>query len=118
MNDVKHFINGQYVGSASGQLFDNVNPANGELISRVHEAGREEVDAAVKAARAALHGPWGRMTLDERIRILHKVADGINARFEEFLEAECRDTGKPRSMASHIDTVSYTHLTLPTICSV
>ena len=103
MNDVKHFINGQYVGSASGQLFDNVNPANGELISRVHEAGREEVDAAVKAASAALHGPWGRMTLDERTRILHKVADGINARFEEFLEAECRDTGKPRSMASHID---------------
>lgn len=103
MNEIKHFINGQYIGSASGQLFDNVNPANGELISRVHEAGREEVNAAVKAARAALHGPWGRMTLDERTRILHKVADGINARFEEFLEAECRDTGKPRSMASHID---------------
>ena len=103
MNEVKHFINGHYVGSASGSVFDNINPANGKVISQVHEAGREEVDAAVKAARAALHGPWGRMTLDERTRILHKVADGINARFEEFLEAECRDTGKPRSMASHID---------------
>ncbi|WP_163650725.1 2-hydroxymuconic semialdehyde dehydrogenase [Modicisalibacter sp. 'Wilcox'] len=103
MKDIKHYINGQYVGSASGKLFDNVNPATGKVISKVHEAGREEVDAAVKAARAALNGPWGRMTLEERTRILHKVADGITARFDEFLEAECLDTGKPKSMASHID---------------
>jgi aminomuconate-semialdehyde/2-hydroxymuconate-6-semialdehyde dehydrogenase len=103
MKEIKHYINGQYVASASGKLFDNVNPANGKVIAKVHEGGREEVDAAVKAARAALKGPWGRMTLDERTRILHRVADGINERFEEFLEAECLDTGKPESLASHID---------------
>ncbi|WP_421858777.1 2-hydroxymuconic semialdehyde dehydrogenase [Marinobacter salarius] len=103
MKDIKHYINGQYVGSASGKLFDNVNPANGKVISKVHEAGRDEVDAAVKAAKAALRGPWGKMTLEERTGILHKVADGINARFDEFLEAECLDTGKPKSLASHID---------------
>ena len=82
MKDIKHYINGQYVGSASGKLFDNVNPANGKVISKVHEAGRDEVDAAVKAAKAALRGPWGKMTLEERTSILHKVADGINARFD------------------------------------
>ncbi|KAA0696206.1 2-hydroxymuconic semialdehyde dehydrogenase [Halopseudomonas laoshanensis] len=103
MKDIKHFINGEYVGSASGKTFDNVNPANGRVLSRVHEAGREEVNAAVNAARAAFNGPWGRMTVDQRTEILHKVADGINARFEEFLDAECQDTGKPRSLASHID---------------
>lgn len=103
MKEIKHYINGQYVASASGKLFDNVNPANGKVIAKVHEGGREEVDAAVRAARAALKGPWGRMTLDERTRILHRVADGINERFEEFLEAECLDTGKPKSLASHID---------------
>ncbi|WBU41641.1 2-hydroxymuconic semialdehyde dehydrogenase [Marinobacter alkaliphilus] len=103
MKEIKHYINGQYVGSANGKLFDNVNPVNGKVIAKVHEAGRDEVDAAVKAARAALKGPWGKMTLDERTRILHKVADGINDRFDEFLEAECLDTGKPKSMASHID---------------
>lgn len=103
MNEVKHFINGRYIGSASGRVFDNINPTNGKIINRVHEAGREEVDAAVKAARDALQGPWGRMTLEERTQILYRVADGINARFEEFLEAECCDTGKPRSMAGHID---------------
>ena len=69
----------------------------------MHEAGREEVNAAVAAARAALKGPWGKLTVDQRTEILHKVADGINARFEEFLDAECLDTGKPRSLASHID---------------
>tara|TARA_B100000965_G_scaffold333671_1_gene298673 strand:- start:2593 stop:3996 length:1404 start_codon:yes stop_codon:yes gene_type:complete len=84
-------------------MFDNINPATGEVISRVHEAGEAEVDAAVQAARAALKGPWSKMTLDERSKILHAVADGINARFDEFLEAECADTGKPKSLASHID---------------
>ena len=103
MKEVKHYINGQYVGSASGRMFDNINPATGEVISRVHEAGEAEVDAAVQAARAALKGPWSKMTLDERSKILHAVADGINARFDEFLEAECADTGKPKSLASHID---------------
>ena len=103
MKEIKHYINGEYVGSASGRMFDNVNPVNGQLIAQVHEAGREEVDAAVRAARAALKGPWGRMTIDERAAILHRVADGINARFDEFLEAECQDTGKPKAMASHVD---------------
>ena len=103
MKEVKHYINGQYVGSASGRMFDNINPATGEVISQVHEAGEAEVDAAVQAARAALKGPWSKMTLDERSKILHAVADGINARFDEFLEAECDDTGKPKSLASHID---------------
>ena len=103
MKEVKHYINGQYVGSASGRMFDNINPATGEVIRQVHEAGEAEVDAAVKAARAALKGPWSKMTIDQRSKILHAVADGINARFDEFLEAECADTGKPKSLASHID---------------
>lgn len=103
MKEIKHYINGQYVGSAGGRLFDNVNPATGKVIAKVHEAGREEVDAAVQAAKAALRGPWGKMTEDQRGAILHKVADGINARFDEFLDAECLDTGKPKAMASHID---------------
>jgi aminomuconate-semialdehyde/2-hydroxymuconate-6-semialdehyde dehydrogenase len=103
VKEVKHYINGQYVGSASGRMFDNINPATGVVISQVHEAGEAEVDAAVQAARAALKGPWSKMTLDERSKIMHAVADGINARFDEFLEAECADTGKPKSLASHID---------------
>lgn len=103
MQTIKHFINGEFVGSASGKTFANINPATNQQIGTVHEAGRPEVDAAVAAAQAALKGPWGKMPVADRVAILHKIADGINARFDEFLEAECLDTGKPKSLASHID---------------
>ena len=103
MKEIKHFINGEFVGSASGKTFANINPATNQQLGIVHEAGKAEVDQAVAAANAAFKGPWGNMPVAERMAILHKVADGINARFDEFLEAECLDTGKPKSLASHID---------------
>ncbi|NKB35715.1 MAG: 2-hydroxymuconic semialdehyde dehydrogenase [Gammaproteobacteria bacterium] len=98
-----HFINGEFVGSASGKMFDTYNPVTGEVYAQVHEAGREEVDAAVRAASDALKGVWGEMPLEKRLALLYKLADGINARFDDFLQAECLDTGKPYSLASHID---------------
>ncbi|HYH19162.1 MAG TPA: aldehyde dehydrogenase family protein, partial [Azospirillum sp.] len=100
---VLHFINGGYTAGSGARTFENRSPVDGSLISVVHEASRADVDAAVAAARAALTGPWGRMTQEERSAVLHKVADGITRRFDEFLAAECADTGKPRSLASHID---------------
>ncbi|MBF5006990.1 2-hydroxymuconic semialdehyde dehydrogenase [Diaphorobacter caeni] len=101
MKEIRNFINGEYV--ASSRTFDKCSPLTGEVIAKVHEANREQVNAAVAAARAALDGPWGRMTVAERVDKLYALADGINRRFEEFLAAECADTGKPRSLASHID---------------
>lgn len=101
MKQVLNFINGDYV--ASSKHFDKKSPVTGQVIAQVHEASKAEVDAAVAAANAALNGPWGSMTVAERVDRLHAVADGINQRFEEFLAAECADTGKPRSLASHID---------------
>jgi aminomuconate-semialdehyde/2-hydroxymuconate-6-semialdehyde dehydrogenase len=101
MKQILNFINGEY--QATGRSFDKRSPLHGGVIAQVHEAGRAEVDAAVAAARAALDGPWGRMTVAERVEKLYAVADGINKRFDEFLAAECADTGKPRSLASHID---------------
>jgi len=103
MKEYKHFINGQYVASASGKTFENRSPVDDSVIGIIHEAGREEVNAAVEAAQAALKGPWAKLTQAHRISLLNKVAERINARFDEFLEAECRDTGKPKKMASHID---------------
>jgi aminomuconate-semialdehyde/2-hydroxymuconate-6-semialdehyde dehydrogenase len=103
MKEIKHFINGEYVGSASGKTFEDVTPVTGEVIATVHEAGQEEVNQAVQAAKDALAGEWGSLTLQDRVEILYKIADGINARFDDFLEAECLDTGKPYSLARHID---------------
>ena len=101
MKDILNFINGEFV--ATGKWFDNRTPTTNAVVGRVAEAGKAEVDAAVSAARAALKGPWGSMTVAERVKLLEALADEINARFDEFLEAECLDTGKPRSLASHID---------------
>ncbi|MDZ7839578.1 MAG: 2-hydroxymuconic semialdehyde dehydrogenase [Gammaproteobacteria bacterium] len=103
MFEIKHFINGETVGSKSGRTFPDFNPATAEQIGVVDEAGRPEVDQAVAAARAALRGPWGRLAVEERMAMLHRIADRITQRFDEFLEAECLDTGKPASLASHID---------------
>ena len=89
MKEFKHFINGEYQASKAGKTFENRSPVDNSLIGMVHEAGRDEVDAAVQAARAALKGPWGKLTQAKRIELLNRVADRINERFDEFLEAEC-----------------------------
>ena len=101
MKQIQNFINGQFVGA--GKNFEKRSPLTNQVIAQVAEATRDEVDAAVTAARAALKGPWGKMTVAERVDMLYAVANEINNRFDEFLAAECADTGKPRSLASHID---------------
>lgn len=96
-----NFIDNKWVEGV--RTFDNRNPADNSVIGQIHEAGREQVDAAVKAARAALKGPWGQLTIAQRTALLHKVADGIEQRAEEFVAAEISDTGKPHALASHLD---------------
>jgi aminomuconate-semialdehyde/2-hydroxymuconate-6-semialdehyde dehydrogenase len=101
VRQIAHFIDGRFV--PAHRTFEKRSPVDGRLIATVAEAGREEVDAAVRAARAALRGEWGRMDVAKRTALLHAVADGIEARFDEFLEAEVADTGKPVSLARHLD---------------
>jgi aminomuconate-semialdehyde/2-hydroxymuconate-6-semialdehyde dehydrogenase len=103
MQPIQHFINGQLLASQSGRSFEKRSPLTGGLLAQVAEAGRPEVDAAVAAAQAALHGPWGRMATAERVELLHAVANEITRRFDDFLAAEVADTGKPVSLARHID---------------
>ncbi|MGX1096038.1 2-hydroxymuconic semialdehyde dehydrogenase [Amorphus sp. MBR-141] len=99
---VPNFIGGQFV-KGRGSTYENRYPASDEVVSLVTEASADDVDRAVTAARKALNGPWGRMSVPERVALLRKLVDGITARFDEFLAAEIRDTGKPASLASHVD---------------
>ncbi|MBB1163201.1 2-hydroxymuconic semialdehyde dehydrogenase [Aquariibacter albus] len=101
MTEFLNFIDGAFVPSE--RRFDKRTPTSHAVIGTVHEASAAQVDAAVRAARAALDGPWGRMPVAKRVELLHAVADEINRRFDDFLAAELADTGKPRSLASHID---------------
>jgi len=101
LKSFKHFINGEFVDSQSGKSFEKRSPADNALIGHVQEGGQPEIDAAVAAAKAAMEGPWGRMSIDERAALLHKVADEITRRFGDFVAAEMADTGQPKSMMEH-----------------
>ncbi|MBT0670108.1 2-hydroxymuconic semialdehyde dehydrogenase [Novosphingobium profundi] len=97
----RHFIDGEMVESADGRMFEKRRPFDNSLVGMVSEAGRAEVDAAVMAARNALNGPWKGISVEERSDMMRAVADGINKRFDDFVEAEFNDTGQPKTMMSH-----------------
>ncbi|HWZ64294.1 MAG TPA: 2-hydroxymuconic semialdehyde dehydrogenase [Steroidobacteraceae bacterium] len=94
-------VGGEFI--LQGRSFPNVSPVNGRVIATVTEADAALVDRAVQAARAALRGPWGRLTVQERCALLRKVAERIEQRFDEFVSAEIADTGKTLSQASSLD---------------
>ncbi|QNN57272.1 2-hydroxymuconic semialdehyde dehydrogenase [Diaphorobacter ruginosibacter] len=98
---LRNYVDGQFV--ETGKTFDNVSPLDGTLLAKVHEADAALVDRAVKAARKALNGPWGAMSVQERAQLLYKVADVIERRFDEFVAAEVADTGRPIAQARALD---------------
>lgn len=98
---LKNYVAGEFV--AGDKTFANINPVDGSEINRVAEADAGTVDLAVRAARSALKGEWGSMALEARCALLRKVADGIEARFDEFVAAEMADTGKSFFQARSID---------------
>jgi len=98
------FIDGRFVPSVSGRRFATVNPATGETLAEVAEAGAEDLDRAVASARAAFEsGPWSSMKPRQRGRILQRAAERLQARAEEFGRVETLDNGKPIFEASKID---------------
>jgi len=100
----KMLINGKWVESASGKTFPTYDPSTGEVLARVAEGDREDIDRAVKAARAAFDtGPWSRLTSSERGRMVWKLADLIEQHLQEFAELETLDNGKPLKVARAAD---------------
>ncbi|MBN9114626.1 MAG: aldehyde dehydrogenase family protein, partial [Pandoraea sp.] len=99
---LRHYVDGAFI--ATDRQFDNVSPVDGRLVAKVCEADAATVDRAVRAARRALHdGPWGNTTPAERAAVLHRIADGIQARFDDFVAAEVADTGRPVEQARALD---------------
>ncbi|VVE35763.1 betaine-aldehyde dehydrogenase [Pandoraea terrae] len=98
---LRHYVDGAFVETPTH--FDNTSPVDGHLVARVCEADAATVDRAVTAARAALSGPWGATSPAERAAVLHRIADGIQARFDEFVAAEVADTGRPVEQARTLD---------------
>lgn len=90
-------IGGQRVPALSGQRFETRNPATGALLARVAQGGAADVDRAVAAARAAFEGPWRRTKPAERQRIMLRLADLVEAHYEELAMLDTLDLGAPVS---------------------
>jgi phenylacetaldehyde dehydrogenase len=109
----KMLINGKWVEAASGKTFPSYNPATGEVLAHVAAGDREDIDRAVKAARAAFEsGPWAKMSPAQRGRLIWKLADLIEKHLEEFAQLESLDNGKPLGIARVADvplTVEHFH---------
>ncbi|MGU3665398.1 aldehyde dehydrogenase family protein [Methylobacterium sp. A49B] len=97
-------IDGKWVPAQSGKTFDVTDPATGEVIAKVAEGDKADVDAAVKAARRAFEsGPWPRMTPSARGRLLHRIGDLILEHADELAALEAIDNGKPIAVAKAAD---------------
>src|SRR6266446_2930611 len=100
----KMLIDGKWVEAASGKKFETVNPATGQVLARVAEGDKEDIDRAVRAARRAFDdGKWARMNPTERQRLLLRIADLIEANGDELAQLETLDNGKPFMESRHVD---------------
>ncbi len=98
---LKNYIGGQF--EDSDKHFSNIRPVDGTLICEVAEASKDQVDAAVEAAKEAMSGQWASFSVAERCDMLDKVADEIERRFDDFVAAEIADTGKAHVQVKNID---------------
>jgi acyl-CoA reductase-like NAD-dependent aldehyde dehydrogenase len=99
----KLLIGGEWREAASGKRFPTLNPATGETIAEIAEADAPDVDAAVAAARAALDGPWGKMSASERGKILWRVGDLLLKHAADVARLETLDAGKPITETTRIE---------------
>jgi aminomuconate-semialdehyde/2-hydroxymuconate-6-semialdehyde dehydrogenase len=98
----QNYINGQFVNPISNNWLDNYNPANGEVYSQIPNSTQEDVEKAYKAAANAFP-KWSNSTLEERSKILSKIANLILEKLDFLATAESKDNGKPISLAKQVD---------------
>lgn len=103
--DYRLWISGRYVDATSGESFDNINPATGEVICRVATAGAADVDAAVSAAHEGQR-VWAALSGVERGRVLHKASRLVREHRDELAHLETLDGGKPIAETPEADVDS------------
>jgi aldehyde dehydrogenase (NAD+) len=104
IKQTKLLINGVWQNAVSGKTFETLNPSTGEVIAKVAEGDKADVDKAVAAARHAFDkGPWKKMNARERGKILHRLADLVEKNIDELARLESLDNGKPLADARAAD---------------
>jgi acyl-CoA reductase-like NAD-dependent aldehyde dehydrogenase len=96
-------IGGERPEAAGGRTFETVDPSTGRAIAAVAHGGSEDVDRAVRAARAAFEGAWASLPPAERARLMLRLADLIEGHADELAELESLDNGKPVKLARIVD---------------
>jgi betaine-aldehyde dehydrogenase len=91
---LQNFVNGKFTDAADGRTSDVIDPSTGEVYAHAPVSGRQDVDVAMQAAAAAFQG-WRDTTPSERSLALIRIADAMENRADEIVEAETRNTGKP-----------------------
>ncbi|HEV7651884.1 MAG TPA: gamma-aminobutyraldehyde dehydrogenase [Actinophytocola sp.] len=94
---LRNFVSGEYVEPAHGGYADLIDPSTGEVFAAAPVSGAVDVDRAMHAAADAFE-KWRRVTPRERQLAMLKFADALEARTDDLLDAECRNTGKPRQL--------------------
>jgi aminomuconate-semialdehyde/2-hydroxymuconate-6-semialdehyde dehydrogenase len=99
---LENYIGGNLIGPLSGQFIDNVNPATGEVFTRVPDSDDKDIDGAVKAAQRAFP-EWSVMPAENRFHILNKIASLIDEHLDKLALAETTDNGKPLWLSKKVD---------------
>ena len=91
----KHFIDGQWRASLSGESIQTFSPGDGKLLATLARGSKEDIDAAVAVARRTFEGPWSKLTPHDRYTLMLKVADVIEKNFDELSLLDTLDMGAP-----------------------
>lgn len=104
MQKFKLFINNEWTDAEGGKTFTTENPCTGETIAEMAYASAADTQKAIAAADAAFRsGCWSGLDVETRAKYLHRAADILESRLEEFARWEAMDTGKPISETRTID---------------
>ncbi len=102
MEKITNYINGEYCEPLSGMWIDNYNPSVGEVYGKIANSNEADVEKAYKAAKTAFP-QWSNTTIEERSRILLRIASLIEENLDKLAHAEAEDNGKPLSLAKAVD---------------
>jgi aminomuconate-semialdehyde/2-hydroxymuconate-6-semialdehyde dehydrogenase len=99
---LENYISGNLIGPLSGKFIDNINPATGEVYGQIPDSNEKDVEVAVHAAQKAFPA-WSVTPVEERFKILNRIAELIDENLEKFALAETNDNGKPLWLSKSVD---------------
>ena len=102
MDIVKNYINGDFHNPSNNEWINNYNPSDGKVYGKIPNSNKKDVQKAHKAAKSAFQ-KWSKTSLEERSRIMIKIAEGIDANLDRLAKAESKDNGKPLWLAKSVD---------------